>query len=274
MLSAVISFAPYVPGDENNPSQSDYCLDTNDLDAANYPEGVPATAVSRTDDSIALPAGADLQGVVAGQKMRLVDAPGETCGAAPKDTELVVRSVTGSTVFFENEIELEVAGTAAEKCLLTRPVCTSPMQINQGNLRVKAQTTLVSTTVDPPPIPSSDEMVAVNVITVPFVGAQNFAISGLEGAIMEVIDAPGWAPGNPMQFYLELLPTLSAADGAPVQAQSAACLAAEPAGTSCFFPKQLLAASCDSPQLTITYGGGGVTEEVTAVVWPKSPRMF
>jgi hypothetical protein len=274
VLSAVISFAPYVPGDENNPSQSDYCLDTNDLDAANYPEGVPATAVSRTDDSIALPAGADLQGVVAGQKMRLVDAPGETCGAAPKDTELVVRSVTGSTVFFENEIELEVAGTAAEKCLLTRPVCTSPMQINQGNLRVKAQTTLVSTTVDPPPIPSSDEMVAVNVITVPFVGAQNFAISGLEGAIMEVVDAPGWAPGNPMQFYLELLPTLSAADGAPVQAQSAACLAAEPAGTSCFFPKQLLAASCDSPQLTITYGGGGVTEEVTAVVWPKSPRMF
>lgn len=273
VTSAVISFAPYLPADESNPSQTDYCVETNDLGGSGYPTGVTPTRITSTDNSISVGAGlteADLDTVVAGQRMRL---DGASCPAGPKGKDLIVQSVSGTDILFETDIELSGrTSTNVGGCRLRRPVCTSPMQINQGNLRVKAHMGEIDTSTDPPPQPVG--AVAPTVKTVPFVGAQNFAISGLEAMVTNVIDAPSWASGNPMQFYLELLPSLSAVDGAPAQVQSASCVAAEPAGTSCYFPKQLLAASCDSLELTVKYMTSDGTDETTAASWPKAPFLF
>ncbi len=274
VTSAAISFVPYLPGDERNPSQTDYCSDTNDLGGSTHPDGISPTSVSAWDNTVALPAGVDLSSVVVGQRMRLGDADGEVCPVVPKDVDFFVQSVAGSTIVFDANIATGAAAAEAqEKCVLRRPVCTSPMQINQGNLRIKAHKGAVATSIDPPP-KGAEGAVGQIVQQVPFVGAQNFVISGLEEMIEEVTSDENWSSGNSMQFYLELLPALSAEDGAPVQAQSAACMSAEPAGSSCYFPKQLLAASCDSPQLTVEYLVAGGVEEVTAVIWPKAPIML
>ena len=173
-----------------------------------------------------------------------------------------MQSVSGQVITFETDI-VAAGVDVQQKCVLRRPACTSPMQINQGNLRIKAHKGAVDLSVDPPP-QGATGTVSDSVRQAPFVGAQNFAISGLEEMISDVINAASWRAGNSMQvnahsltslihslihslthslthslclcaithcacvqFYLELLPALSAQDGAPVQAQSAACMAAE-----------------------------------------------
>ena len=262
VTSATISFAPYVAGDEHNPSQAAYCVDTNNLgDAAN---GVGISAIDVIADTVTVSA-TDASSVVVGQKLRLTDAAGQSCGATPSgDSALVVTSVAGGVITFSAELRgVQMTPAELAKCVLKRAVCTSPMQIDQGNLRIKARTTAVSEAADPSPMGGDTASV-----TAPFVGAQNFAISGLEGIVTQVIGAAGWTAGNPMQFHLELLPTLSAVDGAEFQSESASCVAA--GESSCYFPKQFLAASCDSPQLTVVYTLSGEVEEVTAVVWPKA----
>lgn len=87
--SAAISFVPYVPGDERNPSQTDYCSDTNDLGGHAHQDGISPTAISPAQDYVTLATTVDLRGVAAGQRMRLGDAAGQVCLAAPKNTDLV-----------------------------------------------------------------------------------------------------------------------------------------------------------------------------------------
>ena len=89
LTSASISFVPYVPGDERNPSQTDYCSDTNDLGGSAHQDGISPTAISAAYDHVTLPSAVDLRGVAAGQRMRLGDAAGQVCRAAPKNTDLV-----------------------------------------------------------------------------------------------------------------------------------------------------------------------------------------
>ena len=263
VVDATLSFIPYVP---DSTTQPEYCLDTNNLgDAAN---GVVVSEMDVTTDTVTVSA-TDASSIVAGQKLRLADAAGQSCGATPSGdgSVLVVTSVVGGVIKFSAELR-GVQMTLAElaKCVLKRAVCTSPTQIDQGKLSVKALISAVDGKVDATAKPADDAALSAAVVA-EFKGGQNFAISGINGVITAVVaEGTSWVKGNTVELYLEL---------AIVQAESPSCRAAEAKHESCHFPKQLLAADCDSPLLRVKYTVPPDVEEkeATAVAWPSEPKM-
>jgi hypothetical protein len=267
VIDATLSFVPYIAG---KMVQTEYCTDTNNL-GSDLDAGIAIASVGPADNTIEVAATDDLQSVAAGQKLRLVDATGQECPAAPKKTSLVVASVADAVITFSTDITATDA-SAGTKCRLKRATCTSPMQIDQGRLRVTAQKTKVDMTTPSVAKPESNADLS-QPVEKDFEGGQNFAISGIEATISEVIETGEWAQGNTIQLYLELLSALGPEIEA--QARSAACEATEPAGSSCFFPKQLMAADCDSPLLTISYQSVGeeTTTELSVAAWPHAPEF-
>ena len=62
--------------------------------------------------------------ILSGQKLRLGDATGKTCGATPKATDLTVSGVVGAVITFTTDITAG-DGHASSNCVLTRPVTAS-----------------------------------------------------------------------------------------------------------------------------------------------------
>lgn len=265
VVYASLSFVPYLPAAKIG---TEYCTDTNDL--GNEVHGIAIARIETSSNSIQVAAASDLRNVVAGQKLRLVDAAGRECSAAPKGASLIVASTDGAVIRFSTAITATDA-SAGTQCKLKRAVCTSSTQIDQGRLRVRSLTTKVDTTTAVTAKPAEDDTQSRSV-TKNFEGGQNFVISGIEATIAEAVAAPDWEQGNVLQLFLELL---SPHDGTVAQRRSAACVEAEPPSSSCFFPKQLLAADCDSPLLTVLYRkpGDAGTTELTATAWPSAPAI-
>ena len=65
-------------------------------------------------DSVTL-AAADYS-IIPGQVLRLVDADGQTCGATPKDTDLVVESISGAVITFATDITADDPTCDSNKC--------------------------------------------------------------------------------------------------------------------------------------------------------------
>ena len=116
------------------------------------------------------------------------------------------------------------------------------------------------------PAKPADDAAVSDSVADNFVGGQNFAVSGIGDVIEEVVAGTGWDAGNTVELYLEL--------DEPAQEESKSCVDA--GEKSCFFPKQLLAADCDSPLLRVSYreSTGKPLQEATSVAWPSAPTMF
>jgi hypothetical protein len=262
IVYASLSFVPYLPATKIG---TQYCADTNDLGDMDTGLAIATgpSSIQTFLNTIEVTTASDLGDVAAGQELRLVDATGRECLAAPKETSLIVESTSGTVITFSTIITATDTH-AGTNCKLKRAVCTTPTQIDQGRLRVKALTAKVDTATAVTAQPEDGAKLS-SPITKDFEGSQNFAISGIERIIEEAVAASDWDQGNALQLFLELLSP---------QERSAACVEEDP-DSSCYYPKQLLAADCDSPLLTVSYRAPqeSGTTELTATAWPSAPGI-
>lgn len=267
IVDASLSFVPYMPAATIDVQ---FCADTNNLGDLDTGIAIAdgTNKIQPGANSIEVATAHDLRSIATGQRLRLADFAGRNCLAAPKEASLIVASKTDAVITFSTDITASDAH-AGRNCRLKRAVCTSPTQIDQGRVRVAALTTKVDTTRAAIAKPADDAELSVSV-TRDFEGGRNFAISGLEATISDVVTASDWNRGNAIQLFMELLPRPGL--GTEAQGRSAACVKAELPGTSCLFPKQLLAADCDSPLLTVMYRKPDETQitEVKIAAWPSA----